>query len=176
VLIGGLNAVATDAVATAVMGFEPTAEKPETPFHNTDNHLNLARAAGLGTNRLEDIEVKGTPIDEVRYPYNPPIRRYDITLLDPPNGAVLLSAPTFGWIPLDSSVYEIQFFRQNGTLIYDSWGDGHFWIYDPWWRLPEEWWSRVPADVPIYWRVRGFDQVQGDDGKYESETWFFYKQ
>jgi uncharacterized protein (DUF362 family) len=175
VLIGGVNAVATDAVATAVMGFDPTAEKPQTPFHNADSHLNLAREAGLGTNRLEDIEVRGTSIDEVLYPYNPPFRRYDITLLNPPNGAVLSYAPTFGWTPLDGSLFKIQFFRKDGTLMFDTWKDGHFRIYDPWWILPEGWWSMVPADVPIYWKVVGFDQGNGGDGRQESETWSYSK-
>jgi len=175
VLIGGFNPVATDAVATAVMGFDPTAEKPQTPFHNADNHLNLAREAGLGTNRLEDIEIRGTPIDEVLYPYNPPPRRYDIALLNPPNGAVLSSAPTFEWTPLDSNTFKIQFLRENGKLIFDTWEDGHLWIYDPWWALPDEWWSKVPAGVPIYWRVGGFDQGNEGDGGHQSETWFFSK-
>ncbi len=71
VLIAGRNAVSTDAVAMAVMGFTPTANPPTAPFLRSDNHLNLARAAGLGTNRLADIEVVGEPIDAVRFPFHP---------------------------------------------------------------------------------------------------------
>jgi uncharacterized protein (DUF362 family) len=66
-LIAGKNAVATDAVATAVMGFDPTAEYPNVPFLRGENHLNIARNLGLGTNRLDEIELKGiTSLDEVR--------------------------------------------------------------------------------------------------------------
>jgi uncharacterized protein (DUF362 family) len=71
VLIAGKNAVATDAVATAVMGFDPTANPPTAPFLRSDNHLNLAAALGLGTNRLPEIEVVGEPIDAVRFPFHP---------------------------------------------------------------------------------------------------------
>lgn len=69
VLIAGKNAVATDAVATAVIGFDPTAEYPDPPFLHCDNHLRLAHDMGLGTNRLEAIEVFGPPIDEIRRPF-----------------------------------------------------------------------------------------------------------
>jgi uncharacterized protein (DUF362 family) len=71
VLIAGKNALATDAVATAVMGHDPTANFPDEPFIRCDNHLNLAAAAGLGTNRLDEIEILGTPISKVRYQFTP---------------------------------------------------------------------------------------------------------
>lgn len=66
VLVAGKNCVATDAVATAVMGFDPTGNFPDTPFLRGDNHLNLAAGLGLGTNRLEQIQVLGAPIDTVK--------------------------------------------------------------------------------------------------------------
>lgn len=72
VLLAGKNALATDAVATAVMGHDPTAEYPTPPFLRTDNHLNLAAKLGLGTNRLEEIEVLGASIESVRTPFTPP--------------------------------------------------------------------------------------------------------
>lgn len=71
VLLAGKNPVATDAVATAVMGFDPTADYPNAPFLRGDNHLNIARSLGLGTNRLEEIEVKGVAIEEVRQKFAP---------------------------------------------------------------------------------------------------------
>lgn len=72
VLIAGKNAVATDAVATAIMGFDPTAKYPNSPFLRADNHLNIARSLGLGTNRLEEIEIKGiTSLNEVRQNFTP---------------------------------------------------------------------------------------------------------
>jgi uncharacterized protein (DUF362 family) len=71
VLLAGKNAVAVDAVSTAVMGFDPTAEYPNAPFLRGENHLNIARGLGLGTNRLEEIEVKGASIAEVRQKFVP---------------------------------------------------------------------------------------------------------
>jgi uncharacterized protein (DUF362 family) len=71
VLIAGKNPVATDAVATAAMGFDPTVEPPAAPFLRSDNYLNLAQSLGLGTNRLKEIEVVGASIDDVRYQFVP---------------------------------------------------------------------------------------------------------
>lgn len=69
VLIAGKQALATDAVATAVMGYDPAGEYPHTPFVRCDNHLNLAARAGLGTNQLDGIAVRGLAIDSVRTPF-----------------------------------------------------------------------------------------------------------
>jgi uncharacterized protein (DUF362 family) len=69
VLIAGKNPVSTDAVATAVMGFDPTAPYMASPFYNAENHLNLARKAGLGTNRIVEIEVIGERIEDVVTPF-----------------------------------------------------------------------------------------------------------
>lgn len=69
VLIAGKDPVATDAVATAVMGFDPTVDYPDAPFLRADNHLNLGYRLGLGTNRLEEIEVAGASINDVRYEF-----------------------------------------------------------------------------------------------------------
>jgi uncharacterized protein (DUF362 family) len=71
VLIAGKNPVATDAVATAVMGFDPTLEPPAPPFLRGDNYLNMAHELGLGTNHLEEIEVVGAAIDDVLYSFEP---------------------------------------------------------------------------------------------------------
>lgn len=67
VLICGLNAVATDTVGTAVMGF-PNVRAPRgtTPFGPGDNHLVLAEQAGLGPADLTKIEVVGEAIEKVR--------------------------------------------------------------------------------------------------------------
>lgn len=66
VLLAGKNALATDSVATAVMGHDPTGDYPNNPFLRADNHLNLAAAAGMGTNRLDQIEVVGAQIAQVK--------------------------------------------------------------------------------------------------------------
>lgn len=70
VLIAGLNPVSTDAVATAVMGYEnPRAVRGVKPFQLCDNHLLLAEQAGLGTAALDTIDVRGLSIEKARYPY-----------------------------------------------------------------------------------------------------------
>jgi uncharacterized protein (DUF362 family) len=70
-LVAGKNPVCTDAVATAVMGFDPMTEWPAMPFPHGQNHLTMARAMGVGTNVLDEIEVRGVPINEARFPFKP---------------------------------------------------------------------------------------------------------
>jgi len=71
ILIGGKNPVATDSVAVAAMGFDPAAEYPNPPFLRAENHLNLACTLGLGTNRLEEIEILGAALDDVKMKFEP---------------------------------------------------------------------------------------------------------
>jgi uncharacterized protein (DUF362 family) len=66
VLIAGKDPVAADAVATAAMAFDPTDTRSHGPFLQSDNHLNIAHELGLGTNRLDEIEVVGHSIQDVR--------------------------------------------------------------------------------------------------------------
>jgi uncharacterized protein (DUF362 family) len=70
VLLAGRNGVCTDAVATAVMGFDPKAAEGKTPFQGS-NHLQLLAQAGVGTNDLTRIEVRGTPVKDVLCPFQP---------------------------------------------------------------------------------------------------------
>jgi hypothetical protein len=51
------------------MGFDPNAPYGSYPFSYADNHLALAREAGLGTNRLEEIGVMGAQIADVTFPF-----------------------------------------------------------------------------------------------------------
>jgi hypothetical protein len=53
------------------MGHDPTGDYPDSPFVRCVNHLNLAAQAGLGTNRLDEIEVVGAPISQVKTHFNP---------------------------------------------------------------------------------------------------------
>jgi len=71
VLVAGKNPVTTDAVSAAVMGFDPTVEPPASPFLRGDNYLNLAAGLGWGTNKLDEIEVVGEKIEDVKFPFNP---------------------------------------------------------------------------------------------------------
>ena len=66
VLLLGTNAVCTDAVATAVMSYNPQTLSKTAPFEVCDNHLKLAEAAGVGTCDLKQIGVVGAPIASVR--------------------------------------------------------------------------------------------------------------
>jgi uncharacterized protein (DUF362 family) len=69
VLVAGLNALSTDAVAAAVMGFDPRAPHYTAPFETRENHLLLAEQAGLGTADLARIEVRGLRIADARTPF-----------------------------------------------------------------------------------------------------------
>jgi uncharacterized protein (DUF362 family) len=69
VIIAGNNAVATDAVGTAVMDFDPKTEMPNMPFLYGRNHLNLATAKNLGTNIMSNINVRGETVEKVKKPF-----------------------------------------------------------------------------------------------------------
>ena len=71
ILIAGKNPVATDSVATVVMGHNPQDTYPSSPFFRCDNHIKLAAEAGLGTNRLDEIDVRGAAINEVQSRFIP---------------------------------------------------------------------------------------------------------
>ena len=68
VLLAGRNGVCTDAVATAVMGFDPQAPHGKTPFPG-DNHLRLLASVGVGTNDVKRIEIAGLPLKEAVFPF-----------------------------------------------------------------------------------------------------------
>lgn len=68
VLLVGRNGVCTDAICTAVMGFDPMAPSDQTPFQG-DNHLQLLASVGIGTNDPSRIEVLGLPLKEAVYPF-----------------------------------------------------------------------------------------------------------
>jgi len=69
VLIAGRNAVSTDAVATAIMGYDPRAPRRTRPFDHGDNFLLLAEQAGLGAADLSQIEIRGLSLEKARHPY-----------------------------------------------------------------------------------------------------------
>ena len=69
VVVAGFNALSTDAVAAAVMGFDPRAPHYTAPFENRENHLLIAEQAGLGTADVSRIDVRGLRISDVRTPF-----------------------------------------------------------------------------------------------------------
>jgi uncharacterized protein (DUF362 family) len=70
-IVAGRNPVVTDAVSAGLMGFDPDAPSGSAPFSYADNHLLLAREAGLGTNRLQEIQVVGGQIPDFVFPFRP---------------------------------------------------------------------------------------------------------
>jgi uncharacterized protein (DUF362 family) len=69
VLLAGLNPVCTDAVAAAVMGYNPRSQRGTAPFQTCDNTLLLAEGHGIGTTDLKRIEVRGVPIDQAMFKF-----------------------------------------------------------------------------------------------------------
>lgn len=69
VMVVGTNCVTTDAVATAIMGFDPMADRGVAPFERCDSTLKLGEMHGIGTRDLKRIEVVGTPIANVVYKF-----------------------------------------------------------------------------------------------------------
>lgn len=70
VLLAGRNAVTVDAIATAVMGYDPLAPRGSKPWFG-DNHLELLARAGVGTHDPGRIEVVGLPLLEALHEYEP---------------------------------------------------------------------------------------------------------
>jgi uncharacterized protein (DUF362 family) len=68
-LVAGTNCVTTDAVATALMGFDPMADRGAPPFEICDSTLRLAEKLGIGTRDLRRIEVLGRPIAKGRFDF-----------------------------------------------------------------------------------------------------------
>lgn len=70
VIIAGTNAVNTDTVAAAVMGYDPRGDRGSAPFTMCDNTLKLAEALGVGSADLKRIEVRGVPISEATFKFS----------------------------------------------------------------------------------------------------------
>ncbi|MCW5977863.1 MAG: DUF362 domain-containing protein [Bryobacteraceae bacterium] len=84
VLLAGLNAVTTDAVGAALMGFDPMADRGKTPFEYCDSTLRLAEELGVGTRDLSRIEVIGTPIRDAVFDFREARRKRGIPDPQPP--------------------------------------------------------------------------------------------
>jgi len=70
VILAGLNPVCTDAVAAAVMGYNPRAVRGDAGFPKCDNQLVLAEQRNLGSTDLKRIDVRGAAIERVLYRYD----------------------------------------------------------------------------------------------------------
>ena len=69
-LLVGRNAVSTDAICTAAMGYDPQTPHWQFPFPG-DNHLLLLAQVGMGVIDPRRIEILGLPLDKAVHPYNP---------------------------------------------------------------------------------------------------------
>jgi uncharacterized protein (DUF362 family) len=69
VLVLGTNPVCTDAVATAVMGYDPRAPRGTAPFNGCDNTLLLAESLGVGSADLAKIDVRGVPVEKACFKF-----------------------------------------------------------------------------------------------------------
>ena len=69
VLVVGRNCVCTDTVGTALMGFDPMADRGKAPFERCDSTLRLAEELGVGTRNLANIEVTGPRIADLVFPF-----------------------------------------------------------------------------------------------------------
>jgi len=69
VLLAGLNPVSTDAVAAAVMGYDPRAARGTAPFQTCENTLLLAERHAVGSADLRKIDVRGVPIAGAMFRY-----------------------------------------------------------------------------------------------------------
>jgi uncharacterized protein (DUF362 family) len=74
-LVAGRNPVCTDALAAAVMGFDPDAPDRSLPFVNGTNHLALARRRGLGENRVGNLDIVGVGLEAARFQFQPTYQR-----------------------------------------------------------------------------------------------------
>lgn len=70
-LLVGRNPVCVDAVCTAVMGYDPLAQRGEKPFLRGDNTNRLAQEVGIGTADLNKIEIAGLKLQEAKFDFGP---------------------------------------------------------------------------------------------------------
>ena len=69
-LLVGRNAVCSDAVCAAAMGYDPQADHRAFPFPG-ENHLRLLAHVGVGCIDPKRIEVRGLALEKAIHPFNP---------------------------------------------------------------------------------------------------------
>jgi uncharacterized protein (DUF362 family) len=69
-LLAGRNAVCTDAVGAAVMGYDPKAKHGQPPFPG-ENYLQLLDSVGVGSSDTKRIEIAGLSLDKAIHPFRP---------------------------------------------------------------------------------------------------------
>ncbi|MEW5979135.1 MAG: DUF362 domain-containing protein [Acidobacteriota bacterium] len=69
IMVAGTNPVCTDAVATALMNFDPMGDRGTPPFETCDSTLRLGEEHGIGTRDLKRIEVVGGRIGALKFDF-----------------------------------------------------------------------------------------------------------
>lgn len=69
-MLAGHDPVATDAIGTRLIGFDPLSDFPTKPWLRAENHLRLASQAGLGVLDPAEIEVRGLNVDDNRWQFD----------------------------------------------------------------------------------------------------------
>ena len=70
-IAGATNCVATDAVAMAVMGYDPMAVRGAAPFASSGySMLQLGESLGIGMRDMSRNEVVGVPVSQVVFSYS----------------------------------------------------------------------------------------------------------
>jgi uncharacterized protein (DUF362 family) len=67
ILLLGANALSTDTVATAAMGYDPRAPRGQGVFKTCDNTLLLAEQLRLGSADLQQIDLRGLKLEDALY-------------------------------------------------------------------------------------------------------------
>jgi len=125
-LLAGKDAVATDSIASMVMGQNPENEHFERPPGGfCDNHLFLANQKGMGTNKLQDIELVGDGaggifgIDDISVSNRQQIQLYQ-NYPNPFNGTT-----TFDIYLPEPEIITISIISVSGQVIEEI-AEGHF--------------------------------------------------
>lgn len=69
-MLAGHDPVATDAIGTCLIGFDPLSDFPTKPWLRAENHLRLASQAGLGVLDPAEIEVRGLNVEDNRWQFD----------------------------------------------------------------------------------------------------------
>lgn len=101
-----------------------------------------------------------------------------IFLLEPANGSVCYSNPTFGWTSgagTDTAFSVDMSFNYRGPY-YSMWKLFRLYSLEENWSMPPNLWRMIPSGSYVYWRVRGIDRdAQSPALVFSNEVWWFYK-
>jgi hypothetical protein len=101
-----------------------------------------------------------------------------IFLLEPANGSVCYTNPTFWWTSgagTDTGFSVDISFSPYGPY-YSTWNLYGTLVPNEYWGMPLNIWNMIPSGSYVFWRVRGIERgVRNPTIVYSNEVWFFYK-